>query len=213
MPANCGAGLFYMTNPNAPTGVLYPKKEVAQFCRRFKGVVVLDEAYVDFARINCVDLALKLKNTLVLRTLSKSYSLAGLRVGYAIGPRELIGALYKVKDSYNVDKIAQSLATAAINDQGYMRANVRRIIATRQKLVRALTAMDFIVLPSDTNFVFVKPGGISAETFYRQLRKQNILVRYFQSKLTRDYLRITVGTDRQINILLKAISKIIKEPK
>jgi len=234
MPANCGAGLpavlparstsrsdvgrrpalpvglFYMTNPNAPTGILYPKKEVAQFCRRFKGVVVLDEAYVDFARSNCVDLALKLKNTVVLRTLSKSYSLAGLRIGYAIGPRELIDALYKVKDSYNIDKIAQSLAAAAIKDQAYMRVNVRRIVATRQKLVRALAAMNFVVLPSDANFVFAKPAGISAETLYRQLRKQNILVRYFAGAQTRDFVRITVGTNGQIDQLLKAI-KIIQE--
>ncbi|MDO9543017.1 MAG: histidinol-phosphate transaminase [Kiritimatiellia bacterium] len=210
MPANCGAGLFYMTNPNSPTGILYPKKAVAQFCRHFKGVVVLDEAYVDFARVNCVDLALKLKNTLVLRTLSKSYSLAGLRVGYAVGPRELIGALLKIKDSYNIGRIAQSLATAAIQDQDYMRANVRRIIATRQKLVRALAAMDFVVLPSDANFLFVKPGGISAETLDRQLRKQNILVRYFAGKQTRDFLRITVGADEQIDKLIEAIAKIIK---
>jgi histidinol-phosphate aminotransferase len=197
-----------MTNPNAPTGILYPKKEVAQFCRRFKGVVVLDEAYVDFARANCIDLALKLKNTLVLRTLSKSYSLAGLRVGYAIGPRELIGALYKVKDSYNVDKIAQSLATAAIKDQDYMRANVRRIVATRRRLARGLAALGFVVLPSDANFLFVKPGRISAEDLYRRLRQQNILVRYFVGMQTRDFLRITVGTDGQINKLLKAIRNI-----
>jgi histidinol-phosphate aminotransferase len=207
---DCDAALFYLTNPNAPTGILYPKKEVAQFCRRFKGVVVLDEAYVDFARANCIDLALKLKNTLVARTLSKSYSLAGLRVGYAIGPRELIGALYKVKDSYNVDKIAQSLAAAAIEDQAYMRANVRRIVAARQKLVRALAAMNFVVLPSDANFVFAKPTGISAEILYRQLRKHNILVRYFAAAQTRDFVRITVGTNGQIDQLLKAI-KIIQE--
>jgi len=203
-----GRGLFYMTNPNAPTGILYPKKEVAQFCRRFKGVVVLDEAYVDFARANCVDLALKLKNTLVFRTLSKSYSLAGLRVGYTVGPRELIAALFKIKDSYNVDRIAQSLATAAIEDQAYMLTNVRRIVVTRQKLVRALAAMGFLILPSDANFVFVKPGGIDAKTIYLRLRKQNILVRYFAGAQTRDFLRITIGTDEQINKLLKAIKNI-----
>ena len=209
LPAGSG-GLFYMTNPNAPTGILYPKNEVARFCRRFKGVVVLDEAYVDFARANCVNLALQLENTLVLRTLSKSYSLAGLRIGYAIGPRKLIDALVKIKDSYNVGRIAQALATAAIGDQAYMRANVRRIIATRRRLARELASMGFLVLPSDTNFIFVRPAGIKAETLYRRLREKNILVRYFACARTREFLRITVGTDGQINMLLKAITSIQK---
>jgi len=202
------SGLFYMTNPNAPAGILYPKKEVARFCRIFKGVVVLDEAYVDFARSNCIDLALKLKNTLVLRTLSKSYALAGLRIGYAIGPRPLITALFKIKDSYNIDRITQVLATAAIGDQAYMRANVRRIIATRKRLTRILASMGFLVLPSDANFLFVNPSGINAGTLYRRLRKQNILVRYFSGAQTRDFLRITVGTDNQVDKLVTAIKKI-----
>jgi len=207
------AALFFMTNPNAPAGILYPKEEVAKFCRKSRGVVVLDEAYVDFSRYNCIDLALKLKNTLVLRTFSKSYSLAGLRLGYAIGAPELIAALYKIKDSYNVDRVAQELATAALLDQTYMRANVRRIIAGRRKLSSGLLKLNFAVFPSETNFVWVKPPGISAGQLYRLLCQQNIFTRFFNKNLTRDYLRITVGTDRQINILLKAVSKIIKETK
>jgi len=210
MPSDCKAGLFYISNPNAPTGILYPKKEVVRFCKSFAGVVVLDEAYVDFSSSNCIDVALKLKNTLVLRTLSKSYSLAGLRVGYAIGSPELIATLFKIKDSYNIGRVAQSLATAALQDQAYMRANVRCIVGTRQKLVRALTAMGFTVLPSDANFVFARPAGIGAEALYRRLRKRNILVRYFTGKATRDFLRITIGTDEQINKLLKAIAAIQK---
>lgn len=208
MHAAGSADLFYMTNPNAPTGVLYPKQEVARLCKCFAGVVVLDEAYVDFASKNCLDLALKLKNTLVLRTLSKSYSLAGLRVGYAIGSKELIAALFKIKDSYNVDAVGQSLAAAAIKDQAYMRANVRRITATRRKLGRALAALGFVVLPSDANFVFARPTRINAENLYRRLRERNILVRYFAGKETRDFLRITVGTDEQINKLLKAVAAL-----
>lgn len=208
MPPENNAALFYLTNPNAPTGILYPKREVAQFCRRSAGVVVLDEAYVDFAGSNCIDVALKLKNVLVLRTLSKSYSLAGLRVGYAIGSRELIAALFKIKDSYNVDRLAQCLAAAALADQDYMRANVRRIIATRAKLTRALQKMCFLVFPSETNFLWVKPPKINASVLYRRLRRQKILVRYFDGKLTRAYLRITVGTEEQINKFLKAIATI-----
>jgi histidinol-phosphate aminotransferase len=208
MPAGCRAGLFYMTNPNAPTGILYPKKEVAQFCRRFKGVVILDEAYVDFAGSNCADLALKFENTLVLRSLSKSYSLAGLRVGYALGSRELIAALLKIKDSYNIGRVAQCLAAAALRDQAYLRANVRRIIATRRKLVEALAGLGFTVLPSEANFVFAKPAGIGAEALYRRLRKRNILVRYFAGRQTGGFLRITVGTNEEINKLLKTIKNI-----
>lgn len=208
LPQRCDAALFYLAAPNAPTGVLFPKKEIASFCRRFKGVVILDEAYIDFSSFNCADLALKLQNTLVVRTFSKSYSLAGLRVGYAIGAKQLIAALFKIKDSYNVDRIAQMLAEAAINDQTYMRRNVKRIIAVRNKLAKALQKKNFTVFPSEANFLWVKPPAISAQTLYRRLRGQNILVRYFPGKQTRDYLRITIGTNEQIDKLLETIENI-----
>jgi len=201
-------GLFYMTNPNAPTGMLYPKKDVLSFCRKFRRVVIIDEAYADFARENDMDLALKLKNTLVLRTLSKAYSLAGLRVGYAVGPKELIAALFKVKDSYNVDRAAQCLALAAINDQAHMRANARRVKATRERLANALRNMDFEAPPSETNFIWARPGRLTAKSLFLKLRRKNILVRYFGAGLTREYLRISIGTDDQINRLLKTISEI-----
>lgn len=207
-PRAAGAGLFFLTNPNAPTGILYPKARVAALCRRFKGVVVIDEAYVDFARENCMGLALKLKNAIVLRTLSKSYSLAGLRVGYAVGPRPLIAALNKIKDSYNVDRISQVLAEAAIGDQAWMRANARRIAATRGRLARSLAGLGFLVCPSQANFLFVKPSAMKAEEIYRQLRARDILVRYFARPLTRDFLRISIGTDEQAGRLVKAIASI-----
>lgn len=210
LPAGFNTGLFYMTNPNAPTGRLYPKKEVASFCNSFKGVVLLDEAYVDFARDNCIDLALRLTNALVLRSLSKSYSLAGLRVGYAVGPEKLITALFKIKDSYNVDRVAQCLAKAAIKDQAYMRANTRRIIATRGRLIKTLQAMGFQVPPSETNFIWAKPPKMSAKALFLQLRRQNILVRYFNNERTREYVRISIGTEEQINMLLRAILKTRK---
>jgi len=206
--SRCSANLFYMTNPNAPTGRLYPKRDVLSFCKKSKGVVVIDEAYVDFAAENCIDLALRLKNTLVLRSLSKSYSLAGLRAGYAVGPKELIAALFKTKDSYNLDRAAQCLALAAIRDQPYMRANARRIIATRARLAGALQSIGFLTLPSETNFIWAKPAKISAKALFLGLRRRNILVRYFDGSRTRDYLRISVGTEEQIDMLLKAIAEI-----
>jgi histidinol-phosphate aminotransferase len=209
LPECCNAALFYITNPNAPTGFLFPKKEIACFCRRFKGVVILDEAYIDFANFHCAGLALKLKNTLVVRSLSKAYSLAGLRIGYAVGSRQLIAALFKIKDSYNVDRLAQRLAEAAIRDGKYLRANIRRIIAARKRLSKALQKMNFMVYPSGANFIWVKPPRISTAALYRALRQRGILVRYFKGAMTGKHLRITIGTAKQMNILLKAVREIL----
>jgi len=208
MPSSSACSLFFLTNPNAPTGILYPRRLVRAFCERFRGVVVLDEAYADFARENCMELALKRKNVLVVRSLSKSYSLAGLRVGYAVGDPRLIEALFKVKDSYNVDAISQTLALAAVSDQEHMAANVRRIRATRRRLSRGLQAMGYVVYPSDTNFVWVKPPSIPARVVFEKLRRVDILVRYFPGPRTGDYLRITVGTDAATDALLFALKAL-----
>ena len=140
MPAKFRASLFLLTTPNAPTAMQYDRAAVAAFCRAFDGVVLLDEAYVDFAPDNYMDLALAPANanTLVMRTFSKSFSLAGLRLGYVIGPTPLIEAIDKIKDSYNLDMLTQAVGLAALNDLDSMRANVRRIQATRERLSEAL---------------------------------------------------------------------------
>lgn len=210
MPTDFQASLFFMTTPNAPTGIQYPKTEIRAFCACFPGVVVLDEAYVDFAREHCMDLALEYDNVLVLRTLSKSYALAGLRLGYVVGAAPLIEALFKIKDSYNVDRIAQVAALAALSDQAYLRALVERIRTTRLRTITELERMSFHVFPSETNFLWVKPPRISAENLYRRLREQNILVRYFPGRRTQDYLRITIGTDEQMQALVNAIRVLAK---
>jgi histidinol-phosphate aminotransferase len=127
--------------PNAPTGSFIAVNELASLADELKAVLLIDEAYVDFARENFMDLALKLDRVLVLRSLSKSYSLAGLRVGYAVGPQPLIDALFKIKDSYNLDGVSQALALAALSDTAGMRRNVRKVKATRERLGRALRAM------------------------------------------------------------------------
>ena len=204
MPADYSASLFFMTTPNAPTGIQYPKAAIRAFCARFPGVVVLDEAYVDFAREHCMDLALEYDNVLVLRTLSKSYALAGLRLGYVVGAAPLIEALFKIKDSYNVDRIAQAAALAALSDQAYMHTLVERIRATRCRTITELERLGFRVFPSESNFLWVKPPRIPAADLYRRLRAQNILVRYFPGPRTQDYLRITIGTDEQMQMLLNA---------
>src|SRR3989339_542475 len=122
MPREYKASLFFLTNPNAPTSMLYPKEEVRKFCVLFKGVVLIDEAYVDFSKEHCMDLALQFSNTLVMRTLSKSYSLAGFRVGYVVGAKQMIEALFKIKDSYNLDAFSQVIAFEALSDIKYMKS-------------------------------------------------------------------------------------------
>ncbi len=211
MPADHKSSLFFLTNPNAPTGILYDKEQVRSFCRRYKGVVVIDEAYVDFAKEDCVDIALDLKNVLIARSLSKSYSLAGLRVGYVVGSAKLVEALFKIKDSYNLDVISQALALAALSDVYYMRRNVARIRSTRLNLTNALNKMGFKVYPSESNFLWAKPSGISAKKLFEELRKQRIFIRYFPGKRTGEFVRISIGTDHDIEILLAGMKKIIRK--
>ena len=205
MPGRYQCSLFFLTNPNAPTGIQYPKAEVDRFCARFPGVVLIDEAYADFAQENCMELVERYANVLVARTLSKAFSLAGLRLGYAVGPRELVEALFKVKDSYNVDALSQEIALAALGDVDYMRANVMRIRATRERLRDALQSLGHRVYPSETNFLWVKPKGLVAADFYRELKEKGVLIRYFPGERTVAFVRITVGTDAEVDRLLDAV--------
>lgn len=207
MPAGYSASLFFMTNPNAPTSMMYDKATVSAFCKGFGGVVLIDEAYGDFADATCMDLALAPDNanTLVMRTFSKSFSLAGMRFGFVIGPERLIGALYKIKDSYNMDMLAQVVGLAALSDLGYMRENVRKIRATRGRLTEELRRRGWRVCDSQTNFVFARPPDGDAKRVFEALKAAKIYVRYFPGPETGEYLRITVGTDGQTDALLKAL--------
>lgn len=203
--------LFLWANPNAPTGTFAEPATIAAFARRFKGVVIVDEAYADFARENCMALATQdgNRNLIVMRTFSKSFSLAGLRVGYCVGPADLIAALYKVKDSYNVDALAQSVAFAAIRDIKWMRANVAQIVTTRQRFTGALVRRGWDVPPSEANFVFAKPPKpFTAKALFDALRARQIYLRYFKGPKTGDRLRITIGTDSQMNKLLKILDEL-----
>lgn len=199
------ASLFFLTNPNAPTSMLFPKGRVESFCRSFPGVVLVDEAYVDFARESCLDLAKTLPNVLVMRTFSKSYSLAGIRCGYVVGPQPLIAALFKIKDSYNLNRLTQAAATAAVRDQDTMRTNVDRIKATRDRLSGALRRLGFTVCPSEANFVWARPAGRTARAVFEALKTEGILIRYFPGERTGDYVRITVGTDSEVDRLLQVL--------
>jgi histidinol-phosphate aminotransferase len=206
---NFRAALTFITTPNAPSGYGYRTAELEALCRAQRGVVVLDEAYVDFARENSLRLALNHPHVLVARTFSKAYSLCFQRVGYFVGHPDPIAALDKIRDSYNVNGLGQIAALATLDNLNYYRANFRKIIATRSRLSRELTALGFAILPSDTNFILTKPPRFSARDWLQKLRARKILVRWFSDPLVKDYLRITIGTDAEANALLQASREII----
>jgi histidinol-phosphate aminotransferase len=203
------AALTFVTTPNAPGGRGYKTSELEELCRAQKGVVVLDEAYVDFADENAMALALKYPHVIVSRTFSKAYSLCFQRVGYFVGHPELIAALHKIRDSYNVNGLGQIAAEATLDDLKYYRANFKKIIATRQWLAHELTKFGFRVLPSQTNFILAKPAIFSAEQWLQKLRDKKILVRWFSAPEVRDYLRITIGTQAEAEALVAAARKIL----
>ena len=208
---NFDAALTFVTTPNAPSGHGYRTSELERLCHKQKGVVILDEAYVDFAKENAMRLALKYPHVLVARTFSKAYSLCFQRVGYFVGHRELIAALHKIRDSYNVNGLGQEAAEATLGDLKYYRANFKRIVATHEWLSRELTKLGFRVFPSQTNFILVQPPCFAADEWQRQLRERKILVRWFNFPEMKDYLRITVGTLAEVAALVKAIREILGE--
>jgi histidinol-phosphate aminotransferase len=211
-PLDADIALFFLTNPNAPTGMRFPLEKIEAFCKAFDGIVLMDEAYVDFATADCLSLARNLPNVIVSRSLSKSYSLAGLRVGYALGHPALIEALDKIKDSYNLDIVAQQLAAAALTDQAYMRSCTQRIRATRDRFSQALEARGFEVYPSETNFVWCQPpAGLRAPEYVEALRARNILIRYFPAERLAPFVRITIGLEEQMERLMEETDKILEE--
>jgi histidinol-phosphate aminotransferase len=203
------AALTFVTTPNAPSGRGYSTDELEELCRAHRGVLVLDEAYVDFANENALGLALKYPHVLVARTFSKAYSLCFLRVGYFVGHPELIAGLQKIRDSYNVNGLGQLAAQTTMDNLPYYRANFRRIVRTRESLSRELSQLGFEVFPSQTNFILARPPAFPAEEWQAQFRKNKVLVRWFNSPELRDYLRITIGTNAQANYLLQAARKIL----
>jgi histidinol-phosphate aminotransferase len=205
------AALTLVTTPNAPGGRGYKTSELEKLCRAQKGVVVLDEAYVDFANEHALKLALKLPHVLVARTFSKAYSLCFQRVGYFAGHAELIAALDKIRDSYNVNGLGQIAAEATLDDLKYYRANFKKIISTRETLTRELTKLGFRVLPSQTNFILAKPPLFPAKGWLDKLRARKILVRWFSAPAVRDYLRITIGTEAETRALVRVVRDVMRD--
>ncbi len=205
--------ILFLTTPNAPTGVAFSNAALAELISRLEGMVVADEAYVDFAEDNAVPLLARFPNLVVTRTFSKSYGLAGLRVGYGLGHPEVIELLDRVRDSYNVNRLSQAGALAALEDRAYFDHTVGLVKATRDRFVAELVKRDWFCYPSSTNFVFTRPrradgseGPEVAQSLFEFLRCNRILVRYFPGDpLTAPYLRISIGTDQQMNVVSQII--------
>ena len=200
-----GANLVVLTRPNAPTGTSAARDEVESFCAGFDGIVAIDEAYADFADDNCMEFASKYDNVLVLRTFSKSYSLAGLRLGYAVGNAVLIDGLMKLKDSYNVDMLTQVVGRAAFADTDTLAAHTTAVRATRERLTAELGKLGYTVIPSQSNFLFASPPDGDGEGVFKKLRRNAVIVRHFPGEVTGRFVRITVGTDAETDRLLEVL--------
>jgi histidinol-phosphate aminotransferase len=202
------ARITFLCTPNSPLGYEIPLDQVRRVAAASRGLVVVDEAYVDFGGTTALSLLEELDNLLVLRTLSKSYSLAGARIGLAVARPELVVELCKVKDSYNVSRLAQAAGTAALEDSGWMEANVTRVRLTRERVRDELIRLGFAVPPSAANFLWVACGPVGGEEVYRSLRERSVLVRYFDTPGLRDGVRVTVGSDEDMDRFLEAMTTV-----
>jgi len=210
LPEDPDLALFFLTNPNSPLGFSLPPQHVARLAAHLRGVLVVDEAYADFARWNCLSVLREHPNVVITRSLSKSYSLAGLRVGLALASPEIIRNMDKVRDHYNLNRIAQKAASVALRDQGFFQENRRRVLRTRERLSQGLEALGLSPLPSEANFVFVRfPDAERASSVYEELLRERILVRYFDQDGLRDGLRISIGTNRETDRLLSTLRALL----
>ncbi len=201
--------VFFLANPNAQTGIYIDFDVLERFLENFKGLVIVDEAYIDFAPKSALPLIQKYDNVIITRTMSKSYSLCGIRLGFAISCHSNIEALYKVKDSYNINMLTQIIGEVAIDDEEYMVTNAKKIISERARVSAKLIDMGFVVIPSKANFILVNPPKNNAKDIFEALKIKNIFVRYFDTQRLKEYLRITIGSEKENSTLLDAIEDII----
>jgi histidinol-phosphate aminotransferase len=206
--AEVGAKLTFLCHPNAPSGTLTPLSQVEELAQKVRGILVIDEAYVDFADDTALPLLSKYPHVVILRTFSKSFSLAGMRIGLAFAHPSLINEMMKVKDSYNVSRLSIVAAVAALEDYAWMRQNVDKIRATRARLSAALRDLGYFVYDSQANFVLARKRGEAQEPIYLGLKERGLLVRYFSSPELADCLRVSVGTDEEIDRLLMAMREL-----
>jgi len=204
--AEAGGKVTFICRPNSPSGTTAGVAECEKLGASVRGLLVVDEAYVDFADESALPLVREHENVIVLRSFSKSFSLAGLRIGLAFGARPVIAELAKVKDSYNLNRISIAAAVAALEDYDWMRDNVRKVRATRTRLSAELAKLGYEVLPSQANFVLARRPGSDQRALYEDLKSRGILVRYFATPELRDSVRITVGTDAEVDALLSVMA-------
>lgn len=217
--AKTPASVFFLTNPNAPTGVCFSLESIEAILKKIKGILVVDEAYIDFGGQSAIPLLQTYDNLVVVQTFSKSYSLAGLRVGYALASSKIIQVLDRVRDAYNVDRIAQSFAQVALEDRSHFKANCEKIIQTRSQSEAFFKSLDWFTYPSSANFLFTQPkdaqgatGSEVAVSLFEYLKSKHILVRYFGSHpLTCSFLRVSIGTDNQMKTLNEGIESWLKQ--
>ncbi len=201
--------LVFLPNPNSPSGTVIARERILEMAERLPCPLLVDEAYADFAETNCLDLVSRCEKIIVMRTLSKSYALAGLRFGYLVARPHMIEQLNKVKDSYNCDTLSIAAATAAIGDRQWLAENRVKILATRERLIGGMRAMGFTVVDSQANFAWCVHAEQPVKPLFEELRRRNILVRYMNYPLWGDGIRISVGTDAQIDACLDLLRALI----
>jgi len=201
--------LAFLPNPNSPSGTMITRQAIEVLADHLPCPLIVDEAYVDFADFSCIDLPEKNEKILVSRSLSKSYALAGLRFGFVVAQPHIIEQLIKVKDSYNCDALSIAAATAAIDDQDWLRENQAKIAATRQRLTEGLQQLGITVIPSQANFVWCTHPSQAAKPIYEQLKAQRVLVRYMNYPGWGDGLRVSVGTEGEVDALLALLASIV----
>ena len=208
--AEADAAVTFVASPDSPTAGTATADQLDELASQLNGVLVIDEAYVDFADGSALNLIDKHQNVIVLRTLSKGYSLAGLRLGFGLAQPALLAGLAKTKAIYTIDAVAAAVGAAAIRDQDHKNANAERVKASRRRLIDGLEALEFRVWPTQANFVLARPPGGRAARLYTDLKDRRILVRYFsQNERLADKMRITVGTDEQNQALLDAAAELL----
>jgi histidinol-phosphate aminotransferase len=203
--------VFFLANPNSPVGFAYPLSLVRTLAREVKGILVVDEAYVEFAAENALGLVQEFENVVVVRTVSKSYSLAGARLGYAIGREDFVEEMLKVKDPFNVTRLTQAVVSAALDDQEYFWKNISRVVEVREWFTKEARALGYRILPSQGNFVFPRPPqkgkGIK---FYQALFDRGVLTRHYDEEGLRDGVRMTIGTREDMEAALQVMKEIIR---
>jgi histidinol-phosphate aminotransferase len=201
--------LVIIANPNNPTGTYVEVEEIASFLQKFKGLLVVDEAYIDFYGGSSANLVDEYDNLIVTQSMSKSYSLAGLRIGFAVASLDIIRGLMKIKDSYNVDMLATAGAIAALKDRRSFNYNIEMVVSNKEYLEESLAALGFEVIPSRSNFIFTRHPAVKSADLYQKLKEKKILIRHYTGPVQSDYIRISVGTMMENKAVIKELSAIV----